>query len=99
MPRRTLRCPDCRCRFDLRRDDLDRRRVPCPECGAPVPVRFGSPRPSGGGSALMWILIILGIVGVLGVGCCAGVMWLGWSTVKPTEYPEQTQDYAEARKT
>jgi dipeptidyl aminopeptidase/acylaminoacyl peptidase len=25
-------------------------------------------------------------------------MWLGWQGLKPTEYPEQTQDYADARK-
>ncbi|MBO0699578.1 MAG: alpha/beta fold hydrolase, partial [Zavarzinella sp.] len=98
MPRRTLRCTDCGCRFDLDREDEGRRRVRCPECGAAVPVRSGGSR-SGGSSALMWILIILGIVGVLGVGCCAGLFWLGWSTIKPTEYPEQTQDYADARKT
>lgn len=98
MPRRMLRCDDCGCRFDLDREDEGRRRVRCPECGAAVPVRFRRSR-SGGGSALMWILIILGIVGVLGVGCCAGLFWLGWSTIKPTEYPEQTQDYADARKT
>jgi dipeptidyl aminopeptidase/acylaminoacyl peptidase len=85
----------------LHRDDFDRRRVPCPECGAPVPVRLGSARPSGGGgSALKWVRIILGIVGVLGIACCGGVFWLGWSTIKPTEYPPQShEDYADARKT
>jgi dienelactone hydrolase len=99
MPRRMLRCRDCGYEFDLRRDDLDRRRVPCPDCGAPVPVRLGPSRPSGGSSALKWVLIILGIFGVLGIACCGGIMWLGWSTIKPTEYPEQSQDYADARKT
>src|SRR5687768_2851090 len=99
MPRRMLRCPDCGCPFELRRDDLDRRRVPCPDCRAAVPVRPTGARRSGGGSALKWFLIVLGFVGVLGVGCCGGVMWIGWRAVQPTEFAEQAQDYADARKT
>jgi dienelactone hydrolase/DNA-directed RNA polymerase subunit RPC12/RpoP len=98
MPRRTLRCNDCGCRFDLDREDEGRRRVRCPECGAAVPVRSGRSRP-GGGSGMKWVVLILLGVGVLGLLCCGGLIGLGWHAMKPTEFPEQTQDYVDARKT
>ena len=97
----TLRCPECDARFGLDPDDEDRRRVRCPDCGAWVPNRDESDRPrrrpakSGGSKGL---LIALGIAGLAVLGCCGGIGGFVWWTVKPTSFPEPTQDYAEARK-
>ncbi|HEY3787959.1 MAG TPA: alpha/beta fold hydrolase [Urbifossiella sp.] len=54
-------------------------------------------RPRASGSGKKWLLV-LGILGALGFCCCGGLVGLGWQLVKPTSFPEQTQDYADARK-
>lgn len=43
-------------------------------------------------------LLALGCLGLLGFGCCGGVAALAWYFLSPHSYPEQTQDYAAARK-
>jgi len=48
-----------------------------------------------GGSGL---LIVFGIVGLLGLGCCGGFGGLVWWLVSPTSFPEPAADYAQARK-
>ena len=92
-----LRCEACDCRFDLDPYDANERRVRCPQCGGMVPIRTGSSRKSGG-SGTKWVLIIIVLVGLLGLGCCGGFGLLFWYSVKPTDFPEQTQDYSDARK-
>ncbi len=92
MPPR-LRCPECNERFELLPEEIDRRRVPCPSCGANV--LNTSVRRSGGGK---WLLLLLGGAGVLLLGCCGGGVGLVWWAIKPTSFPEPTQDYADARK-
>jgi dienelactone hydrolase len=104
MPPRTLRCRECDARFDLDPEDAGLRRVRCPQCGAMVPVRSGgdfrsrASRPPRS-SAAKWIILAVVLVAVLGLGCCGGVIGLVWWSMKPTSFPEQTQDYADARKT
>src|SRR5262245_2865209 len=95
MPPAKIRCHECECRFELDREDLGRRRVRCPECGAMVRV----PAAGSGRSGSKWIVLALVVVGVLGLGCCGGVAGLFWYAIKPTSFPEQTQDYVDARKT
>src|SRR5262245_40249004 len=104
MRPRMLRCRECNARFDLDPEDANARRVRCPQCGAMVPVRSPSSyreyddRPRRG-SPMKWIILILVLVALLGLGCCGGLVGLGWMAIRPTDFPEQTQDYAEARKT
>jgi predicted Zn finger-like uncharacterized protein len=100
----TLRCPECDAPFGIDPQDAGASRARCPQCGAVFSVRSGSTRsrddhpPRRRSSAWKWVIIIVVVFGVLGVGCCGGLAWLGWSTVQPTTFPEQTQDYADARK-
>lgn len=47
----------------------------------------------------MWVVIILVVVGLVFLGCCGGIVALFWYQMKPTDFPEQSQDYADARKT
>src|SRR5262249_21826689 len=99
----TLRCPECDARFGIDPQDAGASRARCPQCGAVFSVRSGSTRrrddyPPRRGSDWKWVIIIFVVVGVLTLGCCGGLIWLGWSTAQPTTFPEQTQDYAEARK-
>lgn len=108
MPPPQLRCPDCGCRFTPPDEDADRPRVRCPDCGGQVfnhlrgdeddgdrPGR----RPGGRqGSGTKLVVGLLVLVGLLGLGCCGGVIGLVWYAIRPTPFPEQTQDYADARK-
>jgi len=54
-------------------------------------------RPRGGSSGRRVLLMLGGLVG-LGLCCCGGVAGFAWYMVKPTSFPDQTEDYAEARK-
>jgi dipeptidyl aminopeptidase/acylaminoacyl peptidase len=69
-----------------------------------VPVRAQAPRRRDDdyaprrGSAAKWIILGIVLAVVLVVGCCAGLIGLVWWSMKPTSFPEQTQDYADARK-
>ena len=96
MPARHVRCPECDYRVRLDPEDLDDGRVRCGQCGTVIPLRG---RRRSGGSGAKWIVIVLVLVGVLGLGCCAGLIGLVWWSIKPTSFPEQTEDYADARKT
>lgn len=97
MPPRSLRCPECDARFTPDPEDAGRRRVRCPDCGAMVPnVDGGGRRPrKSGGSGL---LVVFGILGLVALGCCGGIGGLFWWAVGPTSFPEPASDYADARK-
>src|SRR5205823_326129 len=96
MPARKIRCPECDDRFTLDAEDIAVGRARCRQCGTVIPLRGGSK--SGGGSAALWIVLALVVVGVFVLGCCGGLGYLFWLAIKPTSFPEQTQDYADARK-
>lgn len=53
---------------------------------------------SRGGTGLGWILVIVAIVSLSFLGCCGGLLGWMWYQMKPTDFPEQAQDYADARK-
>jgi predicted Zn finger-like uncharacterized protein len=97
MSARKIRCPECDDRVTVDPEDLDYGRVRCGQCGTVIPLR-GRGR-SGGGSGIKWVVLGLVLVGVLVLGCCGGAIGLVWWSMKPTSFPEQTQDYADARKT
>jgi dienelactone hydrolase len=102
-----VRCPECSSSYEPSADDADRRRLVCPDCGA----RFANPawetedrgrlrqRRTAGSSGAVKVILFLVLGGVvLVLGCCGGLVWLGWSSIKPTSFPEPTEDYADARK-
>jgi len=105
MPPRPVRCPDCGHRFPPTAEEVDHGRAHCPDCGADVDVRsrgrdgtdYDDGRPARSGRR--WLVVGLGLFALLVVGCCGGLGGLAWFAVKPTSFPEQTQDYADARKT
>jgi dienelactone hydrolase len=80
--------------WDEREDDRPHRRWA--EDREDRPRHRRAPEPSRGGRKVLLILLLGG--GLLVVGCCVGVGVLGWWVVKPTSFPEPTEDYAEARK-
>lgn len=47
---------------------------------------------------MKWVIGLVLVLGLLVVGCCGGLIGLGWWAIRPTSFPEQTQDYADARK-
>ena len=61
-----------------------------------VPVRsaVGSPRRSSTGK---WVLLTVVLILVLLVGCCGSCGGLVWLSIRPTPFPEQTEDYVQAR--
>lgn len=93
-----LRCPACGYRFVPDPDD-SRRRLPCPDCGAPLSIRGDAetavgPKAAGGGRSLFVTLLLIGLVGL----SCFGVLGaIGYWWMQPTAFPEPTQDYADAR--
>src|SRR6478672_1171126 len=66
----------------------------CPACGATVPNADGGRSKKSRGPGL---LVVLGVVGLLGLGCCGGVGGLFWWAVGPTTFPEPTHSYVQAR--
>lgn len=60
----------------------------------PRPRRRPPPRRSGTG-VVLWVF---GGVGCLGLLVCGGFGGVVWWVLKPTSFPEQTEDYADARK-
>ena len=56
--------------------------------------RRPSPRRQSG-NALLWVF---GGVSCLGLLVCGGLFGLAWFLLAPTSFPEQTEDYADARK-
>lgn len=105
MPARSIRCPECRTQFEVDPRDARIGHAQCPECRAMVTVRGGGGGGGGGssrsrgGSGLGCILAIVAIISLSFLGCCGGIIALFWYQIKPTDFPEQTQDYADARKT
>jgi len=98
MPARYIRCPECRCEFEPDREDLRFGSSRCPECRAMVPIRGAGGRGSKGSSGSKWLVIIL-VLGSIGLlGCCGLCGGFFWYSLKPTTFPEQTEDYADARK-
>jgi dienelactone hydrolase len=61
--------------------------------------RYGAggqgPSPGGGNKRVTGGLLGCGLLVVL---CCGGILGLGWWAASPTEFPEQKEDYAQARK-
>jgi len=53
---------------------------------------------SSGSSAVKIVIAVLVVAGVLVVGCCGGGILLVREFFQPTKYPEQTEDFVEARK-
>jgi dipeptidyl aminopeptidase/acylaminoacyl peptidase len=47
---------------------------------------------------MVWVFVIIAVVGLIVLGCCGGIVALIWQEMKPTDFPEQTKDYADARK-
>lgn len=99
MPARTVRCPECNLRFEIDPREARLGHVQCPECRAIIPVRGGVPRTRGRSSGVVWIVVIVGLVCLLFAGCCGGIIAIVWYQSKPTDFPTQAQDYADARKT
>jgi dipeptidyl aminopeptidase/acylaminoacyl peptidase len=62
-------------------------------------VRVRAAHGKSGGSGKKWVIAIVLIVVLLGLGCCGGLAGLVWYAIRPTSFPEQTTDYADARKT
>jgi dipeptidyl aminopeptidase/acylaminoacyl peptidase len=54
----------------------------------------GPPKSS---SSTKWVLALVFVIGLVFVGCCGGVIGLVWFEIRPTPFPEQTEDYVEAR--
>jgi dienelactone hydrolase/ribosomal protein L40E len=103
MPSPSIRCRQCGYQFNLDAHDFDEGQALCRQCGATVPIRGGPRRetkkPGGGGSYLyVWVIVGLILAVVLAAGCCGGMIFYVMKTVGPAEYPEQSQDYADARK-
>jgi dienelactone hydrolase len=55
-------------------------------------------RPARQSSGVKTVLIVLGALGLVVLVCCGGLGGLFWWAIKPTDFPDQTQDYADARK-
>jgi dienelactone hydrolase len=97
-----IQCPACGRSFQDIHASGAGREVRCLFCGARIPVAAGERsirRPSAPGVSGHTKLLVGGLVGcgVL-VAVCAGVVI--WGVVRllgPTSFPEQTEDYAEAR--
>src|SRR6516162_9122989 len=102
-------CPECDHKIPLNSADGPRRRVRCPVCGAQVRSAYGVDedydeyerprprrRPASRSSAKVWLLVGGVVVGLIILGC-GGIIFLGWRSIQPTSFPEQTEDYAQAR--
>ncbi len=95
--RRRLACPDCGARFaNPAWDDPDDDRDRAGDSDDRPRRRRRPPIRSGGASKLLLFLLLGG--GVLVLGCCGGIIGLGVWYLKPTSFPEPTEDYADARK-
>ena len=105
MPSPSIRCRQCGYQFALDSHDMAEGQALCRQCGATVPIRGVGGRQrmtagkSGSGSTLyIWIIAAIVLALFLMVGCCGGAIYYLVKSVGPADYPEQTQDYADARK-
>jgi dienelactone hydrolase len=102
-------CPECDHKVPLRSGDGPRRRVRCPVCGARVRSADGVDadwdeddrpsrrrRPAPRSQAKIWLIVGGVVLGLIVLGC-GGSIFLGWRAIKPTSFPEQTEDYVQAR--
>jgi dienelactone hydrolase len=105
-----VRCPECERRIQLSPSDAAKSAIRCPFCDARVdladeeetdeeirrsPRRRRSPRQSSGAKIVVGVLLGCGLLVVLG---CVGVGVGVWRLFAPTSFPEQTEEYAQARK-
>src|SRR5437773_1081885 len=93
-----IRCRSCNESIALTSQMENVEDMRCPSCGAHVSVRGGGAsrgkRSGGGLKIIVGMLVGAGLL----VACCGGVIVAGWSwLVSPTSFPEQTEDYAQAR--
>src|SRR5882724_3405981 len=81
-------------------------RVECPRCGAVIASTARDrdrnampdgrrPSPSGGNKMLAGGLLGCATLLLL---CCGGIVAIGWWAASPTAFPEQKEDYVQARK-
>jgi dienelactone hydrolase len=94
-----IRCPECARRFRLPSSTASA--IYCPFCDAPVDdepidVRRSSRRPRRSNAKLFLILGLSGC-GVLVLLCAGGIGTIYWWLTSTTSFPEQTEDYAQAR--
>ncbi len=61
--------------------------------------RGGSRTKSGGSYLVVWVIVGIFVFALLAMGCCGGLLFYTMKKVGPADYPVQTQDYADARKT
>jgi dienelactone hydrolase/DNA-directed RNA polymerase subunit RPC12/RpoP len=99
-----VQCPQCGHEFLPPWSARVGQRVECPRCGAMIAStardRSRAPdgqRPTPGGGNRMLAGGLLGC-GALLLLCCGGVVAIGWWAASPTAFPEQKEDYAQARK-
>jgi dienelactone hydrolase len=102
-------CPECDHKIPLGSVDGPRRKVRCPVCGAQVRSAYGVDedyddddrprprrRPPPRSQAKIWLIVGGVVVGLIILGC-GGIFFLGWRAFQPTSFPEQTEDYVQAR--
>jgi pimeloyl-ACP methyl ester carboxylesterase len=102
-----IRCPECERQIRLRSSDADV--IRCPSCDARVEldederdrdVRRSSRRrrPQRRSNARTFLIVGLVGCGTLMLLCAGGIGTAIWWLLSPTSYPEQTEDYAQARR-
>jgi dienelactone hydrolase len=101
-------CPECDHKIPLGTADEPGRKVRCPVCGARVRAAddveaayddYDRPprrRPAARSQTKIWLLVGGVIVALVILGC-GGIIFLGWQAMRPTSFPEQTEDYVQAR--
>jgi dienelactone hydrolase len=97
-----VRCPECDRRIQLSASAAAKSAIRCPFCDARVDRvdeevrRSPRPRQSSDAKIVLGVLAGCGLLVVLGcVGLGVGV----WRFLAPTSFPEQTEEYAQARQT
>jgi dienelactone hydrolase len=101
-----VQCPECGHEFLPPWSARAGQRFECPRCGS---VKASTARdfvrksaqvgqglsPGGGNKMLLGGLLGCGLLALL---CCGGIAGIGWWAAAPTAFPEQKEDYAQARK-
>src|SRR5262245_51149962 len=101
-------CPECDHRIPVGSGEGPRRKVRCPVCGARVRSADGVDadwddedrprrrRPPPRSQTKVWLLVG-GVIVLLVILGCGGIIFMAWRGMGPTSFPEQTEDYAQAR--